>query len=405
MDDPRAPAAGTSASRIAQALRSNVPALDGLRGIAIALVMAHNLSVLDDSPGLSARVIGRFVDAGWIGVQLFFALSGFLITSILLATKEAPNYFRAFFGRRVVRIFPLYYGVLIVAFVVLPILHAAPQAITSGAHNQVWLWTYLSNWASPFGRGVDAFPHFWSLAVEEQFYLLWPLLVHSLSTRGLIKTCVALAVVAFVSRLALLLSGFDVQGPYLFTICRMDALALGAAGAALLRIPAAVEWIVTRRRMLARIAMIGLAVGFVVTGDYARTKFDDQTFGYTLLAVVFATLVTLSVVSDALGAEDGARQVWWVRALHNRVLRELGRVSYGLYVFHMLLHLFVGMPLFHRWHPAGDNYPLWVSLLYMTLTSLGTYLVALASYYGFELPFLRLKRFFVAERPRAGATT
>src|SRR5689334_23882729 len=91
---------------------------------------------------------------GWIGVQLFFVLSGFLITGNLLDSQGSPNYYQSFFARRVLRIFPLYYGVLIVRFLLLPHFVELPQTMTDSAHNQIWLWTFLVNWTEPFGIGV-----------------------------------------------------------------------------------------------------------------------------------------------------------------------------------------------------------------------------------------------------------
>src|SRR4051794_26430990 len=107
-----------------KALAGHLPSLDGVRGLAILLVLAHNFNVLPGDEGGIARVIALATNAGWIGVQLFFVLSGFLITGVLLDSRGAPNYYQAFFGRRVLRIFPLYYGTLFVAFVVLPLVGA-----------------------------------------------------------------------------------------------------------------------------------------------------------------------------------------------------------------------------------------------------------------------------------------
>lgn len=130
---------------LATLVPGRMPMLDGLRGVAIALVLAHNFSTDALPPTLAGKVIGASLSVGWIGVQLFFVLSGFLITRILLQTQAAPNYYRAFFGRRVLRIFPLYYGTLLVAFVVLPLLDVVSPALAHDQGKQVWLWLYLSN--------------------------------------------------------------------------------------------------------------------------------------------------------------------------------------------------------------------------------------------------------------------
>jgi len=154
-----------------------IPALDGLRALAILLVIPHNLDILS-APYRAVEVPPVTVmHAGWIGVQLFFVLSGFLITGNLLDTRGSANYYRAFIGRRALRILPLYYGVLLVTFVLVPLLGSMPEKLQETAPNQVWLWTFLLNWSAPYGHTVVGFGHFWSLAVEEQFYLLWPFVV------------------------------------------------------------------------------------------------------------------------------------------------------------------------------------------------------------------------------------
>src|SRR5579885_3225639 len=159
---------------------SHIPALDGLRGIAILLVLwFHFRGYLGGEPiQCTLAIIGEF---GWIGVDLFFVISGFLITRILLQTKEKPDYFRSFYTRRALRIFPLYYASLAVLFL-------APMSFMSHslpvAHDRLWFWIYLANWNPLFEQiRPGSAAHFWSLSVEEQFYLVWPLLVWALSRK------------------------------------------------------------------------------------------------------------------------------------------------------------------------------------------------------------------------------
>src|SRR5262245_39580963 len=151
----------------------HIPALDGLRGIAILLVIPHNADVFSNSAAWlwPAALLAH---AGWIGVQLFFVLSGFLITRNLLDSRAADNYFQSFYWRRVLRIFPLYYLTLIAGLVIAPRLFQFPSGALASLQNQAWLWTFLSNWTQPLGLEVSGFSHFWSLAIEEQFYLVWP---------------------------------------------------------------------------------------------------------------------------------------------------------------------------------------------------------------------------------------
>jgi peptidoglycan/LPS O-acetylase OafA/YrhL len=363
-----------------------VPALDGVRGLAILLVLAHNLNPFSGH----GRSIDRWVEFdsnfGWVGVQLFFVLSGYLISGILLDSRGAPGYYRAFFARRVLRIFPLYYGFLVLCLVIVPGLGLAPERLLADPEHRVWLWCYLINWAEPLGRGVAAFPHFWSLAVEEQFYLIWPWVVSRTTPRRLLHVVGALVVVAFAARLAIRLAGLGGEAAYMFTICRMDALALGAAVAAVLRIPAARDAVTRRRGGIALGAALVFVVGLVTTGGYARAGFADQVFGYTILAAVFAVVVLLVVL-------DHERGRGWLGAIfRNAVLRSFGTYSYGIYLFHQPLNQLIGAPWLYRLEPQGIG--LKAGATYMICVTAASYGLALISYHGYEKHFLALKRHF-----------
>jgi peptidoglycan/LPS O-acetylase OafA/YrhL len=386
-----------------------VPALDGVRGVAILLVLAHNLSPFESKRRLIDVGAGLTSDFGWVGVQLFFVLSGYLISGILLDTRGAPRYYRAFFGRRVLRIFPLYYGVLLLCLVILPALGLAPAALLADREQSVWLWTYLINWAEPLGAPIAVFPHFWSLAVEEQFYLVWPFVVAHAGPRRLLNVALVLVVVAFASRLALRLAGASDAGPYMFTICRMDALALGGAVAAILRIPELAERVVRRRRAIAIAAGVLFALVAVATRGYPRTSFRDQTFGYTILAVVFAALVLLAALdrpsatlrgaapAGGAGPCDDRRGRSWIGAvLSNAVLRSFGKYSYGIYMFHQPLNLMIGAPVLHSMLPRGAG--LKAGFAYMAIVTAASYALAVISYHGYEKHFLALKRHFTPGR-------
>ena len=383
-----------------------IPALDGIRGIAILLVLAHNTSALDLVPGTFARAMALACDAGWIGVQLFFVLSGFLITRVLLRTRDAENYYRAFFGRRVLRIFPLYYAVLVIAFVIIPTASRAlggtvPAIIAADATSQVWLWTYLSNWASPFGRGSEAFPHFWSLAVEEQFYLVWPFVVRRLWSRSsdgraLLAACGALAVLAFASRLGLRVATDDPHGPYLFTVCRLDALCLGGAAAVVLASPGLALWSRQNVRMLRAGALIAFVLGAMATRAYARMSFAGQTVGYSVLAVAFAVWI-LATASAHHQPRTRARAETMLRS---RLLRAFGKYSYGIYVFHLPVHVFVGQRILRALgNGAVGPTSLALALAYMLGVIGVTFALAAISYHAFEVRFLRHKLSFVARVP------
>jgi peptidoglycan/LPS O-acetylase OafA/YrhL len=210
--------------------------LDGVRGLAVLIVVIHySVWIAETSQLLLMKLTSSILATGWVGVQLFFVLSGFLITGILLDAKGKARYFSSFYFRRMLRIFPRYCIVVALILVVAPRLawnEAWADAVRQGhrwAH-----WFYVQNWITS-SPGFDALSHTWSLAVEEQFYLVWPLVVWLLGRRGLTWLCgFAMAGTPCIS-LALRQSGWDPNTAYEFTIARWDALAAGALVAILVR--------------------------------------------------------------------------------------------------------------------------------------------------------------------------
>lgn len=368
------------------AARGHVPALDGLRAFAILAVLAHDYDLLEDADGAVGRAVGWLANSGWLGVQLFFVLSGYLITGILIDTRRADNYWSAFLGRRALRIFPLYYAVLFGAFVIAPLCGHR----VAGAEHQVWFWAYLANWAEPFGRSVSIFPHFWSLSIEEQFYLFWPLVVRRVSPRTLAVICVSLLGVSLASRVAVRPMAIGTTAAYMFTVCRFDALALGALGALAVRDERWRERIELRRTLLRVVALATFVSTVVVTRGVPRTGVWTQTFGYTALAAVFAWLV----VDVATGRED-ERYVRWLAVAP---LTAVGRYSYAMYVFHTPLHQLVGLPAIVAigGGDAHDSRSVGFSLAYMLAATVVTFVLAFASFHLFEKHFLALKRRFEA---------
>lgn len=380
----RTPVSGTSEFEKAEVLERE-PALDGLRGVAILAVLAHNFDLITRPKSALVAAGDQILDHGWIGVQLFFVLSGYLITSILLATRDAENYFSAFFARRALRIFPLYYAALVTAFFVVPSVRGALGESGPAIAGDGWLWVFLSNWSGAFGRDQGAFPHFWSLAVEEQFYLVWPFVVYALRARGTLFVSIALIALAIATRCAVRLSGGSPEIAYLTTVCRMDALAVGAvvatlrAGAGWLRLP-----VVAPRRLASVMAVV--AAGGLASNLYARTSLGSQTIGYTLLAIGCGAWL-------AAGTQRSEAGRWYIAPLRSSWLRTVGRYSFAMYVVHLPLHLYVGLPLIAKSGLQPES-NLLLSVGYTGLAAVATFLLALGSYYVIERPFLRLKRLF-----------
>ena len=369
--------------------RKHIRALDGLRGLAILMVMVHHFAGGIDhgggggGGGAGDAIFARLTGAGWCGVDLFFVLSGFLITGILFDTQGAPGALRNFYARRILRIFPLYYGLLLAVFVLLP----APGARQVG-RNQAWLWLYASNIGTFFAPGEELFRagmvqmgHFWSLAVEEQFYLAWPIFVLCLSRETLMKVCgtVILAVVA--TRLALV--GFAFENVAFFTPCRLDGLMVGAFLALAVRGEMKIQALARAGKWVA------IGCGSILVAVWVVRGLDPQewtmaTLGLTLLALFFGGLLLMAVTPGGGIA----------RFFEARWLGFLGKYSYGLYVWHFAL-----MPVFSRWFGveilARIFHHYWPGrLAYIGLATTASIAVAILSWHLFETHFLKLKRFF-----------
>ena len=363
----------------------HIPALDGLRAIAILLVIPHNVYVFDSIRGwlVPFAWISSF---GWVGVQLFFVLSGFLITRNLLDSRGAANYYSAFFGRRILRIFPLYFLTLAFFLLLLPQLVNLSADIRDSYANQIWLWLFLSNWAQPFGKEVYWFSHFWSLAVEEQFYFVWPLVVATV-TRRLIPVCVTIIIAAFAIRVGMAEAGAKPEMLYMFTVCRMDALACGALAAVLTGSPQFMNRVREHADWLLGVVLIILALGSAYTHSYAAYEMPTLTVGHTLLALCI-TAVLLVIVA---GPRDYITRSLEV-VLSLAPLRSVGKVSYAMYLFHLPIATGIIAPLvLPELKKLGPGFPVWYALVNI----LCSYLVALASWHLIEKHFLRAKRFFV----------
>lgn len=368
--------------------------LDGVRGIAIALVLYHHFVLYSGfrTGGTVERYVIHLRDATWLGVDVFFVLSGFLITGILYDTKSSSSFFKTFYSRRTLRIFPLYYGVLAILFFLAP-------ALTGGAWfadvegGQVWYWTYLSNvdvalngWREPLEIG-----HFWSLAVEEQFYLIWPLVVWAASRERLLRIVVTCFGLAFVLRwiAPLWLPPLSV---YILMPMRMDALAAGAFVALVVRGPKGWAALTPSSRIVLLLACLGLGAITLWRRGFRELDPVVRTAGYSLVAVATAALIAVALTSR----QDSPLR----RALGNRVLVTLGTYSYGLYVFHHIVVIVLrrlGIQAESFAGPANSNLLglLGFSLVAMTVSSV----LAYVSWHVWEMPFLRLKRFFEDRRP------
>jgi peptidoglycan/LPS O-acetylase OafA/YrhL len=332
-----------SETRAEELLRSpaspkRIPELDGLRGLAILLVIFCHFGYETNSAA-GHRWLFYLLDTGslaWSGVDLFFVLSGFLIGGILLDARNSPNYFKAFYARRVFRIIPIY--AVVVGVFYLCVFTGVPGRMAGSR----WLFgpTVPGYAYATFTQNVGyalAKPNFaywlsstWSLAVEEQFYLLLPLTIWFVSRRRLPYLLGFAIVAAPALRLFLNLHfSWGRLASFYLMPCRADSLLLGVTAALWVRHPSIWESLKRGRRRLALFCMVmiaGLPLFILLKATDPTQSFWMSTVGLSWMAVMYLCLLLLALVYS-----DG----WVGSKLRNSGLRALGTISYGVYLFHM----------------------------------------------------------------------
>jgi peptidoglycan/LPS O-acetylase OafA/YrhL len=360
----------------------HIKSLDGIRGIAVCLVAAFHFGLFP---------------VGWVGVQIFFVLSGYLITTILLKEKETPlpSYLARFYWRRSLRIFPLYFvflGVVAAAFYVTG--KPAPFRVD---------WPFLATYTTNFARLRDAdvgpqFIHLWSLAVEEQFYMIWPLVVYFLPAIAFKRLVVAILVGAPIAR-ALLYVAFQGHNQewigrnvYCLPISQLDAFASGAA-ITLWRLqeikhPTRWLWAVLALTSLCGAAVIAhqhLAYKAAIKGSFGYAMYLLQDYGFVW---AYSLLNALSVTVIIVAMQP---HLFIAKILQIRPVARIGEISYGVYVYHLPLLLglsLIGLP------------KLWLFVTW----AMATAIVSELSFRFFETPFLKLKDTFLIRQAPSEAS-
>lgn len=345
----------------------HVAALDGIRGLAILLVYCfHYLGGSSSRLGVMA-IVGKIKEAGWSGVDLFFVLSGYLITTILMNTRNDEWRARNFYVRRALRIFPIYYTLAVMLFVAAPFIsaHWRPGHIAFLFYGQNFAGQVDGTLCSP--SPYIELTHLWSLAIEEQFYLIWPLLVWHLRPRTLLAVAACIVVIMPIMRIE-----FEHIAYFIF---RYDGFAMGAALAISLKagVPARrAQWMI-----LFGIAFFALST---LRGSALANDPPMLTFGITLIEAAWVGLIALALQPGLVS-----------RLISARWLRFLGRYSYGLYIISGLL-----LPGLLRVLPGSTSgRAVWFAVtLALNLT------ISICSYHFLEIRFLRMKDRLTRTAPR-----
>ena len=341
------------------------------------------------------QAVGSIFSFGAKGVDLFFVLSGFLITGILYDSLADSGYFRRFYARRVLRIFPLYYGVILALIALTPLLgivwHGVQWSLLFYMQNTA-LATPIWDFVLPHGLNLT---HFWSLAVEEQFYLAWPLAVFLIrDRRRLLGWCLIVSVFSLGWRIMLAMRGV----PYHFincgTLCRLDSLLAGAALAMLIRGPDKEIVLSWGKKLFFGAAAVAAGLGAVEyliaqssrgTGHYSEIHL---ALSYSAYALASAGLIAWCLVPGSVATT----------IFENGVLRWFGKYSYGLYILHALAIKLL-LDLFRGWFRHLTHSKPVVNLAGGLLILGLSVLMAYVSFQFYEQPFLRLKRYFNYDRP------
>jgi peptidoglycan/LPS O-acetylase OafA/YrhL len=371
----------------------HIPALDGIRGLAILLVLFFHLFASNPETGSKLLdLLNQFRESCYLGVNLFFVLSGFLITGILLDTRTCPHFFKTFYARRALRIFPLYYGVLLVLFLLTRPLHF----VWSGW--PFYFLTYTANLAlwgvGPLILHPFNINHFWSLQVEEQFYLVWPFLVYRIKRlQTLINFSLFTCLAILTLRILLVALRPHLDNLYLSyspTFSCADNLLFGCSLCILLRTSARQRILALAPRILAICAIILFLAGLRYHGLTWETNFFVPTFGFTLAAISCAALIAM-----ALRPGSKTQQLF-----ANSTLSFFGKYSYGIYVFHYSLDTMLTVPT--RLYVGNHLHSKALGVIAgACVVMAATIVVALLSYHLYEVRFLSLKRYFSYNKKEA----
>lgn len=341
--------------------------LDGVRAIAALMIMVFHFfgGIVPNSTTL--KFLTKISIFGQTGVTLFFVLSGFLITRILLESKGSHNYFKNFYLRRALRIFPLYYLFLFLYYYLVPYFIGPQEPDFS---NKIYYFTYLQNFAETFNWNVNGPEHFWSLAVEEHFYLFWPFIVYLFSNKNLTKIIIGIVIGAMLLRTFMINNGYEV---FYFTFTRFDSLAIGA----FLAILEQQNFLQEKNSKLFLFLLIGLFVPTVAMWIFFTGEANKyiQIFKFLFLSSIYFSIIAYLL---CIKGDSPLNKI-----LKTKFFSYTGKISYGLYVYHPLVYSICKRFLDSRYIEVN----FFIRIIF-------TYLIAALSYHFFESSFLKMKKYF-----------
>ncbi len=373
-----------------------LPQLDGLRFLAFFLVFLHHYTRIQSpldffaTASLPHWITEKLQNFGWIGVDIFLCLSSFLLTSLLIMEHQQTGTLsvKQFFIRRSLRIWPLYYGMLLLVFFILPQSHFLPELNTelytlSAKQHLLPYSLFLGNFSYAYfvNSLIAPIASLWTISLEEQFYLFWPLLLFILLPRKrkwLFSTLAGVLFLSIVVRYYIISNGIPYPTVWVFTLGRLDPFVFGAL----------LSYLYLHPKRPPR-PVLSLCLGLIFLGMLLNSDgvgINNSAWHLLIADLAVAFFIYAALYSVRLG-----------RLLSLRPLRWLGKISFGLYVFHviavqaMLEHFVV--------HWTKSSLLIWCVVFCLTLIL--TILLASASYYGFEKHFLKLKSRFtvIASRP------
>ncbi len=365
-----------------------IPQLDGIRGVAISLVVIWHFVVVPITRDPHESVIARFIaHAGlltWSGVDLFFVLSGFLIGGILIDAKESRDYFRTFYVRRVFRILPVYVAVVILYLVLWSVATGQKAILQETLGNPMPWYVYLTFtqnfWLAHHLWDSVYLAVSWSLAVEEQFYLLLPAIIRILPRQSLLPVSAVLALMSAITRCLLYLHYGASWGTAAYTLIfsRADALMLGVICAVLLRDRQWKERLI-RNLWAIRVAFVtlGLGLALLTYKGWGMGTRPMCTFGFTYLALFYTSAMMIAMISPQGSLSHAFRARW---------LKWLGTIAYAVYLFHVTVLSVIFRIVLHRPPGMAD----WLDAVTALSALVATLGLAQLSWKYFESKLVRL---------------